>query len=374
MVKKKNNINVPIDLIKEEQEFVDVLTEKLIEIAKNPSMRKDFIIQPSASAQYRFFKEDIPSEIEHKALFMFNIANDNYERALLWAEQTNDELTKHHMLAMYYRYRALAAPINDDTQSLYLQALEHRSQSIYGANCQLLLGEYAEYLMKSGNEVNLIELAIMVFTVGLHRMNPADPDVLRTFSQEYTRDEVELIQKILQLIKDYADNGREEARSVFMDYYHWESAYYYACTARIEKAKQEIALFTNGDEDAKCIYDFNNLTNVERKKRHEELKNKIIEFIEEVLEPTPHINQMQLYALMAFGCAEPPKRSRPQKGSFDWLYNQAEKGYIASLKDKATEQDYQYMQALADAYRNGNGVRQNMRLADCWEKMAKHLQ
>ena len=74
-------------LTSKEQELVEFLTDKLIEVAWNPSMRKDFILQTSNHEQYRFNKYDIPSELEHCALFRFNIYNDNYERALMWAEQ-----------------------------------------------------------------------------------------------------------------------------------------------------------------------------------------------------------------------------------------------------------------------------------------------
>ena len=33
--------------------------------------------------------------------------------------------------------------------------------------------------------------------------------------------------------------------------------------------------------------------------------------------------------------AHNPKRPRPRKGSFDWLYAQAEKSYLAKLRNKA---------------------------------------
>ena len=52
-----------------------ILTDKLIEVAQNPKLRKDFIVNASATEQYRFFKEDIPSEIEHIALFRLNEIN-----------------------------------------------------------------------------------------------------------------------------------------------------------------------------------------------------------------------------------------------------------------------------------------------------------
>lgn len=56
MTKQKNNI-IPIELTQEEQEFDNILTDKLIEVAYNPSMRKDFIVQASDTEQYRFGHE-----------------------------------------------------------------------------------------------------------------------------------------------------------------------------------------------------------------------------------------------------------------------------------------------------------------------------
>ena len=65
---------------------------------------------------------------------------------------------------------------------------------------------------------------------------------------------------------------------------------------------------------------------------------------------------------------EPQKQPRPKKGSFDWLYIQAERSYLAKLSHKATEEDFAN---VAEAYRTGNGVQQNLRLADCWDEMAQ---
>lgn len=357
-------------LTSKEQEFVEFLTDKLIEVAWNPSMRKDFIVQASDTEQYRFFKEDIPSEIENKALFLFNIVNGNYERALLWARQAKDELAIHHMLATYYRYCAIDAPQDaDETQSLYLQSLEHASQCVYGISCYLL-EEYAEYLVKSGSEVQLIELATNIFAIGLHSMNPADSNIFYDFNQGHSRDEIELIEKMLQLLKEYAETGRAETKDIFMNYYHLESAYYYACTGRNELAKKEIVLAMG--ENAKYLYDFNNMTDAEREGRHELLNNMVVQMWCPVLEDrSEHFLKTHEYALMAFGYQELPKRPRPKKGSFDWLYNQGEKSYLAILHNKATDKDYATIRAVAEAYRTGNGVRQNLRLADCWAEMTE---
>lgn len=368
MTKQKNNI-IPVELTQEEQEFENILTDKLIEVAHNPSMRKDFIVQASDTEQYRFYKEDIPSEIEHKALFLFNLVNGNYERALQWAEQAKDELVRHSMLSTYYHSCAIDAPQNAaETQSLYLQSFEHSFHSVYGIDC-CELEEYAEYLAKSGNEVELIELAVVIFDIGLHRMNPADPDVVQKLNQECTRNEVELIQRVLQILKEYGEKGRKEVKDLFMDYYHTESAYFYACTGCIEKARKEVSMI---DKESIRMYDFSNLPEQELEERHEAIRGfTMYPVYDLIMENSPHIQQMALYVPMAFGYIELPKRPRPKKGSFDWLYNQAEKGYVASLKDEATEQDYANMRTVAEAYRTGNGVRQNLRLADCWEEMAQ---
>ena len=92
--------------------------------------------------------------------------------------------------------------------------------------------------------------------------------------------------------------------------------------------------------------------------------------------PTPrepvvffYLNLRSAYFSVTF--VRPPKRPRPKKGSFDWLYNQGEKSYLAKLNNEATKQDYANMRTVAEAYRTGNGVRQNLRLAECWEEMAQ---
>lgn len=74
------------------------------------------------------------------------------------------------MLSAYYRFSASGAPVTEEnTQSLFLRSFEHGYQSYAGIPCNLF-AEYAEYLMKSKNEIDLIELAFMVFAVGLHCM------------------------------------------------------------------------------------------------------------------------------------------------------------------------------------------------------------
>ena len=63
---------------------------------------------------------------------------------------------------------------------------------------------------------------------------------------------------------------------------------------------------------------------------------------------------------IAYRYTRAAKRPTPKKGSFDNLYNKAEKG------DKTA------MAAIADAYRTGIGTHANQRLADYWQKRAEH--
>lgn len=58
--------------------------------------------------------------------------------------------------------------------------------------------------------------------------------------------------------------------------------------------------------------------------------------------------------LQAYGVVDLPKRPRPKKGSFDQLYINAEKG------------DKESRHKLAEAYRNGIGVKANAKVADWW--------
>lgn len=57
---------------------------------------------------------------------------------------------------------------------------------------------------------------------------------------------------------------------------------------------------------------------------------------------------------------ELPKRERNKKGSFDYNYAKAEKG------------DKEYQLLVAKAYREGDGVPKNIRLANLWEEFANN--
>lgn len=62
---------------------------------------------------------------------------------------------------------------------------------------------------------------------------------------------------------------------------------------------------------------------------------------------------------IAYRYESPIKRPKPEKGSFDYLYNKAEKG------------DKKAMAAIAEAYRTGTDTHANQRLADYWLKRSE---
>lgn len=371
MTKQKNNI-IPVELTQEEQEFENILTDKLIEVAHNPSMRKDFIVQASDTEQYRFYKEDIPSEIENKALFLFNIVNGNYERALQWAEQVQDNYAKERLYTTYYAVCAQnAESSNSDVVEFYDKYLEHAVNISDGVSCSMLQN-YANCLKETTNVDGLMSLVSKIMVIGLHYMDATRDDALQIYQQLYSQEETDLFLNILQLISDCASNEDDEGVKEVLNYYHaYETAYFYACTGRLTKAKEEYKKFCDlieleENSELRNMYDFSNLTDDERLERHEWFRQKSYELL-----PGLYDDGSTLPVEQAFGFSAPPKQPRPKKGSFDWLYNQGEKSYLAKLNHEATEQDYANMRAVAEAYRTGNGVRHNLRLAECWEEMAQ---
>ncbi len=369
-------------LNKEEQTLIDLLTDKLIEVAHNPNLRKDFIISyaqtkedgKNVTTSLRFYKdEDLMSEIEHQALFYINI--EDSERAAYWLEQMKDEPTQWKHTSTYFSYCASERADNEDYESaikLYEEYLSAAINSPEGIPCSIL-GKYAECLVKSGNIEGLLSLATKVFVIGLHYLDITHDNVMQELSQNYSREEVELIQTMLQLVKECADNEDDAQTKFMIDYYFaYEQAYFYACTGRITQAKNEFSRFCDlveldADDEVRNMYEFANLNGEERSNRYEWFKH-----LSHTLLPTLYEKGSTLPVELAFGFAAPPKRPRPRKGSFDWLYAQAEKSYLAKLHNKAIEQDYENMHSLASAYRHGTGVPMNLRLADCWDELANH--
>ena len=77
----------------------------------------------------------------------------------------------------------------------------------------------------------------------------------------------------------------------------------------------------------------------------------------------PLMSEIEDYAIAAFRDETNMERflgKRPKKGSFDDIYRQAEKG------------DKEMMLQVARAYRDGIGVRKNIRLAKTWEQIAEN--
>lgn len=353
---------------KREQKFVNLLTDKLIEVAHNPNLRKDFKVAGIGLGEYHFFSEDIPSEIERIGLFYFNLLEGDDKRACFWIEKVQDEFIKEKVLSTFYALCAQNAE-NEEALVYYEKYLEHAVKTSEGVACSLLQ-KYAQCLALSLNHDALLSLVSKVFVYGLHGIDVTKNNALQLFNQTYSAEQAKLISDCLEFLKKAVEDEEDDKQvhDYLKCYYLFELAYYYAVTGRITKAKDTYQEFRelyelDGDED---MYNFDGLSVEELQERNEWFQQAGTSLV------LPLYNEgSQLPVAQAFGYTDLPKRPHPKKGSFDWLYIQAEKGYLAKLSHKATEQDFANMRAVAEAYRTGNGVRQNLRLADCWEEMAQ---
>lgn len=92
---------------------------------------------------------------------------------------------------------------------------------------------------------------------------------------------------------------------------------------------------------------------------YSEFIDKVAAYAREAIEALEEEWSFLLFAILqAHGFIENVFR-RPAKGTFDFNYPKAEKG------------DKKYQKLLAEAYRTGNGVIQNTKLAEFWENMSK---
>lgn len=368
MTKQKNKAVNSIDLTKREQKFVNLLTDKLIDVAHNPKLRKGLKVEGIGLGEYYFYSNDVPSEIERIGLFFFNMLEGENNRAFFWIEQVQDAFTKAKLLSNFY---AICAQNAEDNEALeyYEKYLEYAVETSEGVSCSLLQ-KYAQYLAASLHYDELLSLLSKVFVYGLHGIDATQNNALQLFNQTYSAEQAKLILDCLEHLKEIVkyEESDKEVHDYLKCYYLFELAYYYAVTGRITKAKDTYQEFRelyelDGDED---MYNFDGLSVEELQERNEWFQQAGTSLV------LPLYNEgSQLPVAQAFGYTDLPKRPHPKKGSFDWLYNQGEKSYLAKLNHKATELDYANMRAVAEAYRTGNGVRQNLRLADCWEEMAQ---
>lgn len=91
----------------------------------------------------------------------------------------------------------------------------------------------------------------------------------------------------------------------------------------------------------------------------EQYVDNVYDYITKACEDCPFIEEhqwLETALLQAYRVVDPPKAQRPKKNSFDQLYIDAEKG------------DRESCHKLAEAYRNGIGVRANAQLADWWDQ------
>lgn len=376
MTKQKNKAVNSIDLTKREQKFVNLLTDKLIDVAHNPKLRKGFKVEGIGLGQYYFYSNDVPSEIERIGLFFFNMLEGENNRAFFWIEQVQDENIKGSLLAKYYALLAQEEDEQDNIESAidnYRKYIEYAVSTSEGVSC-LLLRNYVNNLLSVATIHEFLVVAVKILAIGLHSLDVTDDNILSFTNTYYSAEQVDLIKFVLECFEKFITHVKDDKMLLYLKLVHsYESAYFYACTGRIGLAKEQFSKWkelckSNGMEEYGSLgdmYDFRGMTDDEKEERHEWFIITLSDFIRPYFEEGSTLPIEQVFDL------EPQKQPRPKKGSFDWLYIQAEKGYLAKLSHKATEQDYANMRAVAEAYRTGNGVRQNLRLAECWEEMAQ---
>lgn len=343
-----------------EQKVVECITKAMINAAHNPKPNEELYINREV-APYVLDSEYSPSEIEHIGLFYVNMRDDYKERAMYWLNQVKDGYLRNSLLSAYYSF-------DEDDVDACRECLKYALKTSNGVEWEEI-ENYGDALLEAGKISELFSLITKIMTIGLHHFDATQLRFDQT-TQDDSSDNFEYIETAFEWIeecKDLMDSKDIE------NYYDFELAYYYACTYQLSKAKQVYAKYCDQvnmepDSQYRNMYEFKGLSPEEKKQRYEWFKQQAYAFFPNLIVK----NQYLLLAVeQAFGYTDLPKRPHPKKGSFDWLYNQGEKSYLAKLNHKATELDYANMRAVAEAYRTGNGVRQNLRLADCWDEMAQ---
>lgn len=307
-----------------EQEFRELLTDKLIEVAEHPEMRKKFSVIYETGAvdadpadddysggvsQILFFKnQPMMSNVERHAVVLYLLGRSNEEtfaKVESLIDEVEDEWDKATLMQVFLNHKAEYYQRKGD-EDAYSDAMDEffcnsaiytHMGDVYVAN----LEDYYDFMVKYEQWEFVYYFAANLFAVTEQVGAPlSDPNYLLQIHNDFTREELDFLRK------------------VYKDVY-------------IEKIIPE-EIF---DQDTRrTIFD-----------SEEE---------EEVL------CDLFAYSIsVAYRYIRAKRRPTPKKGSFDDLYNKAEKG------DKTA------MAAIAEAYRTGTGTHANQRLADYWQKRSE---
>lgn len=307
-----------------EQEFRELLTDKLIEVAEHPEMRKKFSVIYETGAvdadpadddysggvsQILFFKnQPMMSNVERHAVVLYLLGRSNEEtfaKVESLIDEIEDEWDKATLtLVMLKRKAEYYQQIGDEdaywqtiTECFHNSALFTGMGDVYVDN----LEEYYDFLVEHEVWGVVYDFIANLFAVTEQVGAPlSDPNYLLEIHKDFERDELDFLRKV------YKDVYIEKI--IPEEFYDPEIRL--TCFASEESEKNICDIFA--------------------------------------------------YSIsVAYRYVRAASRPKPGKGSFDYLYNNAEKG------------DKKAMAAIAEAYRTGTGTHANQRLADYWQKRSE---
>lgn len=300
-----------------EQEFRELLTDKLIEVAEQPGMRKEFSVIYDAvdgtSSQIFFYRnQPMMSSVENHAM-------------ILYALDKSDEDT-------FAKVESMIEEVEDEWDKTSLTLI--------------LLNQKAEYYKKMGDEEAYLDTKDMFFASSpiFSRLGNVSIENLEEFYDYLVKYEM------WEVVNDFSVHLFKVAEFVRMLYH-------------IPVLDSDYCLLEQKGLPQKEL-------NFLRKVRRDYYVNKIIpeEFYDprhEKEDDLPEDDEdgfclaLSLAIANAYGVLPTRRRPRPKSGSFDYLYNKAEKG------------DKKAMSAIANAYRTGTGTHANQRLAEYWLKRSE---
>lgn len=308
-----------------EQEFRELLTDKLIEVAEHPEMRKRFSViyktgaaddNPTddnnlgSTAQILFYKnEPMMSNIERHAIIVYLLLKSNEEsfaKAESLIEEVEDEWDKATLKQALLTYKAQYYNRKGDEDAYFDTKMEFFKNSalftgmgnVYVDN----LEEFYDFLVEIEIWAVVYYFAVDLFAVTKQQGAPlSDPNYLLQIHKNFTRKELDFLRKVHKdiyidkIIPEYCFNPEEKRK----------------CFKSEEQEESPCGMFAKGIS-------------------------------------------------VAYRYTRAARRPSPKKGSFDYLYNKAEKG------------DKKAMATIADAYRTGIGTHANQRLADYWQKRSEN--
>ena len=291
-----------------EEQLIIKITDKLIEIAKHPEKRKEFIVAAGNDYFYCYRNDPMMCDVDK------------------------------YILATYYALQIKKAKKHDDLLDLYKKSVEHINEmtdSIDANNAMTFLSNIVSlYYQKKKDLSAEIEFLIDSFNFSINTQEGVTIDNIKSLISLTKKDEnyaplYELLSSIDCYFTDFENSFQNEDNP--------------------EQAWPEYAQKAISDINEKVYAAFD-----EDKVEEQEKGDMKEDEDDNIIDPDSFAKAI----LQAYQIIVPPKRKSPRKGDFDYYYNKAEKG------------DPEAQRIIAACYREGNTVTKNERLANFWQAVA----